>query len=318
VETRLLIARPENLVDSGIAEASTLLRSGEVVAFPTETVYGLGANARDERAIARVFEAKDRPPDNPLIVHVSDPAVLAACGHTTHIASRLIDAFMPGPLTIVVESDPMIPLIARAGLPTVALRIPNHRVALALLRRTGPLVAPSANLSGRPSPTTARHVLDDLSGRIAAVLDGGPCSIGIESTVLDLSEDEPSILRPGRITADQIEAIIGRSVIMPDEASARKSPGTQYRHYAPAASVHIAHGVDEIPDDGVRRLILTTKEFERFIDPQQMRPLASETFYARLREADSLGVNDVVILFSDDDIDEAFRDRIDRAAGEGR
>ena len=233
-----------------IARAANLLRSGALVAMPTETVYGLAANALDPVAVAGIFAAKGRPADNPLIVHVAEPEdILPLASGIPPMAWALAEAFWPGPLTIVLPKSAFIPAIVSAGLDTVALRVPAHPAARALLRAAGiPLAAPSANLSGSPSPTTAAHVLADLDGRVAAVLDGGPCGVGVESAVLSLTASPPCLLRPGGITPEQLRAVLGELAISPAVLHALKenepapSPGMKYKHYAPRAELTLLTG----------------------------------------------------------------------------
>lgn len=227
--------------DSGIAEAARLLAAGELVAFPTETVYGLGGDARDDRAVARIYEAKGRPSFNPLIVHLPDLAAVEQIAHLGPKARKLAAAFWPGPLTLVLplrDGAGISPLVT-AGLDTVAVRVPAHPLAQQLLRAfDGPLAAPSANPSGRVSPTRAAHVLEGLSGRIAAVLDGGPCAVGLESTIL-LADPEPVMLRPGGVPAEAIQALLGEAVATGGDAGRPTSPGQLASHYAPEASVRL-------------------------------------------------------------------------------
>ncbi len=228
---------------AGIAEAAALLGTGGLVAFPTETVYGLGADATDDRAVARIFEAKARPRFNPLIVHVSDAEAAFRLGRSDDRARALAAVFWPGPLTLVLPAvaDCPVSLLARAGLDTVAVRVSTHPVAQALLAEAGlPIAAPSANRSGHVSPTTAAHVLDDLAGRIDAVLDGGPCPVGVESTVLDLSDESPTVLRPGGVTVEEIEAVIGPIALAGQgDDAAPKSPGRVESHYAPSLPLRL-------------------------------------------------------------------------------
>ena len=227
--------------DSGIAEAARLLAAGELVAFPTETVYGLGGDARDDRAVARIYEAKGRPSFNPLIVHLPDLAAVEQIAHLGPKARKLAAAFWPGPLTLVLplrDGAGISPLVT-AGLDTVAVRVPAHPLAQQLLRAfDGPLAAPSANPSGRVSPTRAAHVLEGLSGRISAVLDGGPCAVGLESTIL-LADPEPVMLRPGGVPAEAIQALLGEAVATGGDAGRPTSPGQLASHYAPGASVRL-------------------------------------------------------------------------------
>lgn len=225
----------------GIAEAADLLRAGALVAIPTETVYGLAADARNDRAVAAIYAAKNRPAFNPLIVHLPDLAAVARLAVLTPEAERLAAAFWPGPLTLVLPLRPdagLSPLVT-AGLDTVAIRLPAHPVARALLTQAGiPVAAPSANPSGRVSPTRAEHVLAGLSGRIAAVLDGGPCAVGVESTILAL-DGPPALLRPGGVAVEAIEAALGAPLLMPGDPSTPKAPGQLASHYAPEARVRL-------------------------------------------------------------------------------
>jgi L-threonylcarbamoyladenylate synthase len=221
----------------GITQAATLLRGGALVAFGTETVYGLGADATDDRAVAAIFAAKERPRFNPLICHYASAEAAFADVLANNDAHRLAAALWPGPLTLVLPRVPgcRVSLLTSAGLDTLAIRVPAHNVALALLRECArPIAAPSANRSGKVSPTTAQHVMTELTGRIAAVLDGGPCGVGVESTVLDLST-APTLLRPGGATVEAIEAIIGplRRIDHTASTAMPRSPGMLASHYAP-------------------------------------------------------------------------------------
>ena len=234
-----------------IRVAAEVLKKGGLVAFPTETVYGLGANALDGKAVLRIFDAKNRPADNPIIVHVAnrdDIYVLAE--HVPQIAEKLIDEFWPGPLTLLFVKSDAVPNAVTAGLATVAVRMPSHAVAHALISEAGvPVAAPSANLAGRPSPTSAKHVLDDLSGRIEVLIDGGEIGYGVESTVLDLTTDPPTVLRPGPVTVEELRKVVGEVEVhpiaraeVPIEVAIARSPGMKYRHYAPAAKVVVVEG----------------------------------------------------------------------------
>lgn len=237
------LLRPD---DIGIGRAADLLAAGELVAFPTETVYGLGARADDARAIARVFAAKGRPSDNPLIVHVASVEALErVAAEVTPLARALLARFSPGPLAIVLRARPDLPRSVTAGLDTVAVRIPDHPVALELLRALDvPLAAPSANRSSRPSPTTAAHVLADLDGRIAAVLDAGPTRVGLESTVVDARGARPVVLREGAVTREDLAELTGvgswRDPAPGASEDGHRSPGTRHVHYAPRLPVHVA------------------------------------------------------------------------------
>lgn len=229
----------------GVNEAAALLRSGEIVAIPTETVYGLAANALNPDAVSKIFKAKGRPQDNPLIVHIAElKSLYDLVSDIPDNALILARRFWPGPLTMVFKKKPVVPDIVSAGLDTVAIRMPSHDAALSVIRAAGlPLAAPSANISGSPSPTAARHVLDDMDGRIPAVLDGGGCGVGVESTVLDMTVSPPCLLRPGGITPDMIKSEIGDLNIHHAVTGELKggerapSPGLKYRHYTPKARV---------------------------------------------------------------------------------
>lgn len=230
--------RPTLLRADELAAAAAVLRSGGLLAFPTETVYGLGADAFDERAVRRVFAAKGRPPDNPLIVHVAGADWLPrVAARVTPLAADLARRFWPGPLTLVLDAVADLPAVTTGGHPTVGVRVPDHPLAIALLAEAGvPVAAPSANPSGRPSPTTAEHVLAELGDRVDAVLDGGSCAVGVESTVVDARGAEPVVLREGAVTREDLAASEG--------AGAAASPGTRYRHYAPACQVVVVDPAD--------------------------------------------------------------------------
>lgn len=243
----------------GIREAAAWLRKGYPIAFPTETVYGLGADATSPEAVRRVFAAKGRPGDNPLIVHFHSPREVPEwVADFPPAAQKLADAFWPGPLTLVLPAPTgRIAPEVTAGLDSVAVRVPSHPVARALIAATGkPLAAPSANLSGRPSPTTAAHVLEDLGGRIPGVVDGGPTRVGVESTVLDLCGGQVTLLRPGSISRQELEQLLGQPLqvdpALEGEVAQPRSPGMKYRHYAPRGRMLLVEG----PPEGVRRHIL--------------------------------------------------------------
>lgn len=237
--TQVILLDPALPQQEAIDSAASIIRDGGLVAFPTETVYGLGADAMNESAVQKLFQAKGRPADNPLIVHISDREMLnRAAAAVTEQGERLIERFWPGPLTLVLERQPEVAPSVSAGLPTVAIRMPDNKIALELIRSAcTPIAAPSANASGRPSPTTAAHVLEDLGGRIDFILDGGATNIGIESTVLDLTTDPPMILRPGAITREMLIEISGSVDQAGSGQELRRSPGTRHRHYSPRAHV---------------------------------------------------------------------------------
>lgn len=253
---RLSAAAPETA-----ATAAALIRSGELVAIPTETVYGLGADGLSEAAVAKIFEAKGRPQDNPLILHISAPEEMERfCHSIPQSAYDLARAFWPGPLTMVLPARDCVPRRTTGGLSTVAVRCPDNAVTRQIIRLSGvPIAAPSANLSGKPSTTTAQHVLHDHDGKIAAVVDGGPCRVGVESTIVDLTEQRPRLLRPGGITPEQLMGVLGDLLIdkavtaQIDKDAVVKAPGMKYRHYAPAEPVVIVSGSRERAAAYIRR-----------------------------------------------------------------
>ena len=235
------------------AIAAEIIKNGGLVAIPTETVYGLGANGLDENAVAGIFAAKGRPQDNPLILHVAEPEEMERFCHSIPAAAyRLAKRFWPGPLTMVLPAKDVVPKRTTAGLSTVAVRCPDSLVTRKIIALAGvPIAAPSANISGKPSTTTAQHVLHDHDGKIAAVVDGGSCRVGVESTIVDLTEDRPRLLRPGGITPEQLIAVLGDLVVdkavtaQIDKDAVVKAPGMKYRHYAPAEPVVIVAGSRE-------------------------------------------------------------------------
>ena len=248
-KTKYIKVDPDNSAGGAIAEAAEIIKAGGLVAFPTETVYGLGANALEADAVKAIFRAKGRPADNPLIVHLAEISQVYDLAEDISVpAQRVMEAFWPGPLTLVLPKKAAVPREVTAGLNSVAVRMPDHPVALELIRSAGvPVAAPSANSSGKPSPTTARHVLEDLDGKIDAVVDGGVCRVGLESTVLDMTSVNPTILRPGGITREDIEGVIGfvafdSGSVGIDAIDAPRSPGMKYTHYSPRADVIVVTG----------------------------------------------------------------------------
>jgi len=231
--------------------AADFIKKGGLVAFPTETVYGLGADALNPKAVLALFEAKKRPLDNPPIVHVGNPKdVYSLVKEVPPKAERLMETFWPGPLTLIFQRSEIVPDVTVAGLDTIAIRMPRHNVALALIRESGcPIAAPSANLAGKPSPTLAKHVLDDLNGRIDAILDAGPTHIGVESTVLDMTVDPPQVLRPGGTPYEVLKKVLGKVELNPVAVAEKalpvdkaRSPGVKHKHYAPNADVIVVEG----------------------------------------------------------------------------
>ncbi|MDO4543897.1 MAG: L-threonylcarbamoyladenylate synthase [Clostridia bacterium] len=257
MDTRVISTK--NQAEAGTNLGAELIKSGEIVAFPTETVYGLGANGFDEAAVQKIFEAKGRPNDNPLILHVAKKSdVKELWAHVPKSANLLMDTFWPGPLTLIFNRSDKIPDAVTAGLDTVAVRMPQDKTARMLIQKAGvPIAAPSANLSGSPSPTKAEHVLSDLGGKIPLILDGGDCRVGVESTVLSLV-GRPTILRPGAVTHEMLEAVIGEvriadCVLSPmKEGATALSPGMKYKHYAPKARVKVVCGE---PKNVARRIL---------------------------------------------------------------
>lgn len=254
MQTKLLCPSTD---PTAMEHAGALLRAGEVVGIPTETVYGLAANALDPVAVSHIFEAKGRPQDNPLIVHIASlDSVQQIATEFPPEAQALAKDYWPGPLTIILPKQDIIPMITSGGLNTVGIRFPSHPIAQAIIRAAGvPLAAPSANLSGRPSTTTAQHVMEDLNGKIAAVVDGGPCTVGVESTVVSLCGERPRLLRPGGISLEQLEAVLGTVEVdralreKIDDTEKVSAPGMKYRHYAPKAPVTVVFGTPEASAD---------------------------------------------------------------------
>ncbi|MBQ9492398.1 MAG: threonylcarbamoyl-AMP synthase [Oscillibacter sp.] len=321
-----------------ISEAARILREGGLVAIPTETVYGLGANALDENAVARIFEVKGRPQDNPLILHLSGQQWLPRyCADIPPMAFALTRKFWPGPLTLVLKRRNNVPDRVTAGLDTVAVRCPNHPVALALIRELGlPIAAPSANLSGRPSCTTAREVLADMRGKIHGIVDGGPCAIGVESTILDLTGPQPRLLRPGGVPVEAIETLIGpiaidRAVTAPLPKDERpKSPGMKYRHYAPRLPLTVFSGA---PDATAREIsrrmcprtgIICFDEYKELFPYQEVRTIGpysvpaeqARRLFSALRAFDESACTEIYAQCPDSrGLGLAVGNRLKRAAG---
>ena len=310
METLLFDAKNPGATDA-VAE---ILKRGGLAAIPTETVYGLAANAFDGEACANIFKAKGRPGDNPLIVHICDMEMLSDVVSEVPEGARLLaEKFWPGPLTIIMKKSGKIPMVTSANLPTVAVRFPAHPVAREIIKKTGlPIAAPSANLSGSPSPTTFQHCVNDLMGRVDAIIDGGPCSVGVESTIISLAGEKPVLLRPGYVTLEQLRETIGEVELSKavleklDEGEKVLSPGMKYKHYAPKAAVSLVKGssekyvnfVNEHAGEGVYALcfdeeapVLKTKTVtygSEFSDAEQ-----AEHIFEALRELDSLGAKRV-------------------------
>lgn len=321
-----------------VVDAARFLQQNEVVALPTETVYGLGGNAESDVAVEKIFAAKGRPSDNPLIIHIADKQQLNA--FVTEIPEKaeiLMERFWPGPLTIILKKkDGVLSEKATAGLGSVGVRMPDHPVALALLKKCQlPIAAPSANSSGKPSPTNAQHVIEDLNGKIAGVLDGGSTGVGVESTVLDCTEEIPVILRPGGVTKEQLEAVVGEvhlDAALIDEASRPKAPGMKYQHYAPNAPLYLVNGspsflrrlIEEKQMEGLRVGVLATEESVEFYHSDvtiacgkrsELESVAT-ALYETLRNFNQEKV-DIIFseMFPNTGVGHAIMNRLQKAAG---
>lgn len=343
MQTKLIKIDADDPNKEDMREAAEIIRSGGLVAFPTETVYGLGANALDPEASKRIYAAKGRPSDNPLIVHICRfEELLSIAKEVPPQAKKLADAFWPGPLTMIVWKNEKVPYETTGGMDTVAIRMPNHPVALALIDESGCMIAaPSANTSGKPSPTEAGHVALDLDGKIPMILDGGPVGIGIESTIIDLTEKVPMILRPGYITKEMLSEVIGEVKDDPGFASADpnvhpKAPGMKYRHYAPKANLTIVSGeagavierinalTQEHQQKGEKVGIICTDESRsqyvgdviKSTGSRQDEDSIAQHLYAILRDFDDM---DVDVIFSESfatpRIGHAIMNRLLKAAG---
>ncbi|MFG1213489.1 L-threonylcarbamoyladenylate synthase [Xanthobacter flavus] len=319
--TRLLDAHAPGAVD----EAARLLAAGGLVAFPTETVYGLGADAANPDAVAALYAAKGRPAFNPLIAHTADAAAARRLGLFNDAAALLADRFWPGPLTLVVPfaGGEGVCDLARAGLDTVGLRVPSHPDARALLAAFGgAVVAPSANRSGHVSPTEAGHVMDDLAGRIDAVLDGGPTPVGVESTIIDCTGADPVLLRPGGLAREEIEAVLGRPLLLPvsDSDAAPLAPGRLASHYAPRAALRldagaVAQGEALLTFAGARPPGSTAAAVVLDLSPAGSLTEAAARLYGALRSLDAAGVDAIAVVpLPREGLGEAIADRLARAA----
>lgn len=322
--------------DNYVGLAKEILMNGGLVAFPTETVYGLGANALNGDACRKIYLAKGRPSDNPLIIHIGKIEQLYKLVKSVSDRDQLIiDAFWPGPLTLIFKKSDIVPDIVSGGLDTVAIRMPSNDVALKLLRETLiPMAAPSANLSGKPSPTSAKHVIDDLNDKIDMIIDGGEVEIGIESTILDLTEDIPKILRPGYITKFMLEEVLLSEVIYDEEINGTpKAPGMKYKHYAPNSELILLDGndenlkeflVSENPKD--KALILTNEQKNILSDVIKEYKVytygdgsfdACKSLYAILRDIDTdSSINKIYsVIFEKEELGYSLMNRLEKAAG---
>lgn len=328
-----------------LEQAAELLKKGEVVAFPTETVYGLGANGMDAAASGKIYAAKGRPSDNPLILHIADFSQLEGIAEDiSEDAWKIMKAFWPGPMTIVLKKKQEVPRETTGGLDTVAIRMPNHPVARELLLKVKlPIAAPSANRSGRPSPTEAFHVMEDMRGHIPMIIDGGKVGIGIESTIIDMTGEKPVILRPGYITPEMIDQVVAGVSIDPAILGGPmaaglkpKAPGMKYRHYAPAGDMWLVEGQNEAvvakinaltkekQEEGYRVAIIGTDENMEYYHADVVKSIGSRknpetiaaNLYGTLREMDQLGVQIIYgESFEEGEFYGAIRNRILKAAG---
>ncbi len=291
---------------SDLQEAIICLKEGIPIAFPTETVYGLGASIFLDEALKKIFVTKGRPSDNPLIVHVSSlEQAISLSVDLPEIFFELASRFWPGPLTLVVKKNSLVSDLVSGGLPSIAIRMPSNTIARELIDAVGPIAAPSANLSGRPSPTTAFDVLEDLDGKIPLIIDGGECSVGIESTVLSLLGPRPILLRPGQLDKKTLEEALGQEIDEPQKDAPIHSPGMKYRHYAPKAKVSLKFHPRELKGP----YILSVNPLPG------MRLLNEKTLYAEFRRADRLGVSEIEIDGSPDLLrNQALMNRLVRAA----
>lgn len=336
--TKLLKFDTKQLFEENTKIAGEILKNGGLVAIPTETVYGLGANALDEKAVKNIFKAKGRPSDNPLIVHVADiKTVEKIVLNIPDKAKKLMEAFWPGPLSIIMKKSALIPDVVSAGLDTVAVRMPEHPIALKIIKESGvPVAAPSANTSGRPSPTEAKHVFFDMEGKIDAVADGGKCRVGIESTVIDMTSDVPVILRPGEITASMIKKVIGGQVRSPKvkikDDDTPKCPGMKYEHYSPKADVYVIECMKDATKNQIIELaeiygqhdtgildcgIFDEKTFSfEYIDGGDTSEKYAAELFSALREFDERGCKTVFALICfDDELSDSVRNRLYKSAG---
>lgn len=349
MNTKIVKIDINNIDESAIREAGSIIREGGLVAFPTETVYGLGANALDEQAAAKVYAAKGRPSDNPLIAHICDREMLKSLVvDIPENAEKLMDAFWPGPLTLIFRKSDNIPKGTTGGLDTVAVRYPNHPIAERLIQAAGvSIAAPSANLSGKPSPTLGEHVIDDMNGRIDMIIDGGMVGMGLESTIIDVTADPPVVLRPGFITYEMAKGVVGQLEIdqailkKPEEGLKPKAPGMKYRHYAPTADYsiyrgeavkvaeHIASLANEKADAGVKVGIITADQHLKLYkgrlnenieivslgDLDKPETIAGKLFKA-LRDFDKSNTQFIFgEAFSEDNVGWAIMNRLTKAAG---
>lgn len=344
METKLIRISPENPEAGLVEQAAKVLKEGGLVAFPTETVYGLGGNGLDIEACKNIYIAKGRPSDNPLILHISQISELRPIVREIPLAAqKLMDAFWPGPLTMIFPKSHIVPLTTTGGLDTVAVRFPSHPVAMAIIRASGlPIAGPSANSSGKPSPTRASHVEFDLSGKIDMIVDGGAAEWGLESTIVDVTGEVPVILRPGAITKEMMEAVVGEVRIdpailtKPSDDLKPKAPGMKYTHYSPKAKVTLVKGNTEAVISKVNELcvaergqgkktgVMATEKTKEYYDADVVLSLGDRdkleeigaNLFKHLRKFDYLGVDTVYSeVFSEEGEGLAIMNRLNKAAG---
>ncbi len=343
METKVAIIKDINKNIKFIEEAARVIKSGGIVAFPTETVYGLGANALEEEAVKKIFIAKGRPQDNPLIVHVCSKDISNLVKKVPKVAQELINKFWPGPLTIILEKKDIIPNMTSADLDTIGIRMPNSEIALKLIELSDrPIAAPSANISGRPSPTEVERCIDDLDGRVDYIIGGESSDIGVESTIIDCTVNPPLILRPGGITLEMLREIdsnidIDKALKSKPSADLKpKAPGMKYRHYAPKAHLKIIRGKNEKTIEIIREMlenyieknsevaVLTTDENLNRFDKGNIISLGSEkdlnqiakNLFEALRKCDDLGVQYILCQgFEEKGVGVAIMNRLSKAAG---
>jgi len=352
MKTKMISINRTAIDDESLQEAAAILCRGGLVAFPTETVYGLGANALDGQAAAKIYAAKGRPSDNPLIAHIAKASDLKPLiSEIPEAGRKLMDAYWPGPLTLIFVKSSLVPYTTTGGLETVAVRMPDDAIANRLIELAGiPIAAPSANTSGRPSPTTAGHVFQDMEGRIDMIVDGGPVEIGVESTIVDVTGDVPMLLRPGAITMEMLRETVGQVEMDPAIAGPvgsdvkPKAPGMKYRHYAPRANLTLVEDkgwegsavsakvvetiinlVSETIGRGRKAGIICTEETKalypdkaviRSLGQRDREETIAHSLFAVLREFDSLDVDDIYSeSFSGDNLGRAIMNRLTKAAG---
>lgn len=342
--TKKITVLNESMTQEEKQMAGDIIRAGGLVAFPTETVYGLGADALNKEASAKIYKAKGRPSDNPLIIHIANMDALShIVKEVPAVAYKLSDAFWPGPLTMIFQKSEVVPFETTGGLDTVAVRMPNHKIALQFIESAGGYIAaPSANTSGKPSPTTAAHVQKDMDGKIDMIIDGGPVGIGLESTIVDLTAEVPTILRPGYITCQMIEKVAGDTRVDPAvdgimaDGTLPKAPGMKYKHYAPTGELSIVSGktedviqminqmVREKEGQNIKTGVIATDETKGLYHCQTVKSIGTRKdektiarhLYGILREFDDMGVEYIYSEeFNSKGMGQAIMNRLIKAAG---